>query len=44
MVCAQPDSPLGLRNRAILLTGFGEALRRSEIVALNGGNLEFVDD
>ena len=32
MVRAQPDTPLGLRNRAILLAGFGGALRRSEIV------------
>src|SRR5919107_1944513 len=39
----QPDTPLGLRNRAILLAGFGGALRRSEIVALDAGDLEFVD-
>ena len=31
-VRAQPATPLGLRNRAILLAGFGGALRRSEIV------------
>jgi len=43
MVRAQPDTPLGLRNRAILLAGFGGALRRSEIVALDAGDLEFVD-
>lgn len=29
-----PDAPLGLRNRAMLLLGFGAALRRSELVAL----------
>src|SRR4051812_3884712 len=28
MVRAQPATPLGLRNRAILLAGFGGALRR----------------
>ena len=43
MVGAQPDTPLGLRNRAILLAGFGGALRRSEIVALDVGDLELVD-
>jgi integrase len=43
MVRAQPATPLGLRNRAILLAGFGGALRRSEIVALDAGDLEFVD-
>ena len=43
MVGAQPDTPLGLRNRAILLAGFGGALRRSEIVGLDVGDLEFVD-
>jgi integrase len=42
MVRAQSDTPLGLRNRALLLTGFGGALRRSEIVALNTGDVEFV--
>ena len=43
MVGAQPGTPLGLRNRAILLAGFGGALRRSEIVGLDVGDLEFVD-
>ena len=43
MVRAQPDPPLGLRNRAILLAGFGGALRRSEIVGLDVGDLEFVE-
>ena len=37
MVGAQPGTPLGLRNRAILLAGFGGALRRSEIVGLEVG-------
>lgn len=43
MVRVQPDSPIGLRNRAILLAGFGAALRRSEIVALDLGDVAFVD-
>ena len=43
MVRAQPATPLGLRNRAILLAGFGGALRRSEIVGLDAGDLEFVE-
>lgn len=43
LVRAQPDGPLGLRNRALLLVGFGGALRRSEIVALNAGDVAFVD-
>ena len=35
MVRAQPNTVIGVRNRAILLLGFGAALRRGEIVALN---------
>ena len=34
-----PDSPLGLRNRAMLLLGFGAALRRSELVGLHIGDV-----
>jgi integrase len=34
MLAAQPAGPRGLRNRAMLLLGFGAALRRSELVAL----------
>ncbi len=37
-----PDAPLGLRNRAMLLLGFGAALRRSELVALHWGDAERV--
>jgi site-specific recombinase XerD len=33
-VIAQPESLAGLRNRALLLIGFGGGLRRSEIAAL----------
>lgn len=43
MVRAQPCSPLGLRNRAMLLVGFGAALRRAELVALDAGDLRFVE-
>ena len=34
-----PDSPLGIRNRAMLLLGFGAALRRSELVGLRLGDV-----
>ena len=34
----------GLRDRALLLLGFGGAFRRSELVALNVDDLEFTDD
>ena len=43
LVRAQPDTDLGLRNRALLLTGFGGALRRSEIVALDLDDLQWVE-
>jgi site-specific recombinase XerD len=35
MVATAPDKLAGLRDRALLLIGFGGALRRSELVALN---------
>ena len=35
-----PDSLLGKRDRALLLLGFTGALRRSELVALDAGDLE----
>jgi site-specific recombinase XerD len=35
MVAAAPDKLAGLRDRALLLIGFGGALRRSELVALD---------
>jgi site-specific recombinase XerD len=34
----------GLRDRALLLLGFGGAFRRSELVALNVEEVEFTDD
>jgi hypothetical protein len=43
MRVSRPDTPLGLRNRAILLAGFGGALRRSEIAQLDAGDVELGD-
>ena len=40
--CPPGDTALGARNRAMLLLGFGAALRRSEMVALQLGDLEQV--
>ncbi len=37
-----PDSPLGVRNRTMLLLGFGAALRRSELVGLRIGDVQLV--
>src|SRR5690348_16636793 len=37
-----PDSSLGARARAMLLLGFGAALRRSELVGLSLGDVETV--
>ena len=37
-----PDSPLGARSCAMLLLGFGAALRRSELVGLRLGDVEMV--
>jgi site-specific recombinase XerD len=44
MIAARPapDTPLGARDRAMLLVGFGAALRRSELVALTIGDVETV--
>lgn len=36
-----PPTPTGLRDRALLLTGFAGAFRRSELVALNVENVQF---
>jgi integrase len=35
-----PDTLIGKRDRAILLIGFGAALRRSEVAALTVGDIE----
>jgi len=41
MVGALPDSLLGLRDRALLLAGFAGAFRRSELVGLDFGDVDF---
>ncbi len=41
LVAALPDSPLGARDRALLLVGFAGAFRRSELVALDVADVEF---
>ncbi len=40
--CQQPETALGARDRAMLLLGFGAALRRSELVALRLGDVHTV--
>jgi site-specific recombinase XerD len=40
MVATAPDKLAGLRDRALLLIGFGGALRRSELVALDVANIQ----
>lgn len=40
MVAHCPDTLVGLRDRALLLLGFGGALRRSELVALTVSDIE----
>jgi len=40
----QPDSPWGLRNRAMLSLGYELLTRRSELVALTSKDLKFRDD
>ena len=40
MLKAIPDTIIGKRDRALLLIGFGAALRRSELVALDVADLE----
>jgi site-specific recombinase XerD len=39
-----PASPLGLRDRALLLIGFAAALRRGELVALNHEDIQRTPD
>jgi integrase len=41
---AGPRAALCARNRVMMLLGFGAAMRRSELVALNIGDVELVDD
>jgi len=44
LLAARPprETPIGARDRAVLLLGFGAALRRSELVALTIGDVEIV--
>jgi site-specific recombinase XerD len=44
MAIAAPDSLQGLRDRALLLLGFAGAFRRSELVALDVGDVEETDE
>jgi integrase len=41
MLDTLPGTRVGLRDRALLLVGFGGAFRRSELVALDVGDLDF---
>ena len=43
-LAVQPDSPWGLRNRALLSLGFDLLTRRSELVALMSDDIEFRGD
>lgn len=43
-LAALPDTLLGTRDRALLLIGFCGALRRSELVGLDVGDLKFVPE
>jgi site-specific recombinase XerD len=44
MVCALPKTPRGLRDRALLLIGFAGGFRRSELAALEVGDVEDTSD
>lgn len=44
MVAHLPDTTIGTRDKALLLVGFAGALRRSELVALNVGDLKTRDE
>lgn len=44
LVTALPDTPVGRRDRALLLLGFAGAFRRSELVGLDRDDLEFTAD
>ena len=43
-LAVQPDNPWGLRNRAMLSLGYELLARRSELVALTTGDIEFVEN
>ncbi len=44
MVAALPESPVGVRDRALLLVGFAGAFRRSEVTALEVADVAFTAD
>jgi integrase len=44
MMQVLPESLSGIRDRAIILLGFSGAMRRSEVVALNVGDLELAKE
>jgi site-specific recombinase XerD len=44
MVTALPDTPHGLRDRAMLLLGFAGGFRRSELAALDFSDIEDAED
>ena len=43
-LAVQPDSPWGLRNRAMISLGYDLLTRRSELVALQTSDIEFRED
>jgi site-specific recombinase XerD len=43
-LATQPDSPWGLRNRAMISLGYDLLTRRSELVALQTNDIEFRED
>lgn len=44
MLTNLPEGPAGVRDRALILFGFAGAMRRSELVALNVGDLQLADE
>ena len=44
MINAQPPTPLGKRNRALLSLGYDFLARRSELAALQPGDIQFTKD
>lgn len=44
MLANLSEGPAGMRDRALILFGFAGAMRRSELVALNVGDLQLTDE